>query len=86
MSVSTTPDGSITATLVSVPPRSTPIPSAALAELLAALGWPADDLDHALPPRAAYAGAGTPSSPPPAGNGSPTSTTTCPGSQTSMRS
>jgi PhzF family phenazine biosynthesis protein len=50
-------DGSVVATLVSVPPRSVPIPDADLAELLAALRWSAGDLDAALPPRAAYAGA-----------------------------
>lgn len=50
-------DGSVTATLVSVPPRSVPLTDADLAELLAALRWSADDLDPALPPRAAYAGA-----------------------------
>lgn len=47
----------MTATLVSVPPRSVPLADADLAELLAALRWSADDLDPALPPRAAYAGA-----------------------------
>jgi PhzF family phenazine biosynthesis protein len=52
-----TADGAVVATLVSVPPRSTPISEADLAELLAALRWPAGDLDSALPPRAAYAGA-----------------------------
>lgn len=50
-------DGSVVATLVSVPPRSMPISDADLAELLAALRWSADDLNPALPPRAAYAGA-----------------------------
>lgn len=57
--VSTTeaPDGRFTATLVSVPPRTVPISAADLAEVLAALRWPAGDLDPALPPRAAYAGA-----------------------------
>jgi PhzF family phenazine biosynthesis protein len=45
------------ATLVSVPPRSVPISDADLAEVLAALRWSAADLDPALPPRAAYAGA-----------------------------
>jgi PhzF family phenazine biosynthesis protein len=51
------PDGSVVATLVSVPPRSVPITQADLGELLVALRWPADDLDPALPPRVAYAGA-----------------------------
>ena len=50
-------DGTVRATLVSVPPRTAPIAAADLAELLAALRWSADDLDPALPPRAAYAGA-----------------------------
>ena len=47
----------MTATLVSVPPRSIPLAEADLAELLAALRWSPDDLDPALPPRVAYAGA-----------------------------
>ncbi|MDH6624251.1 PhzF family phenazine biosynthesis protein [Streptomyces sp. LBL] len=50
-------DGSMTASLVSVPPRSLPLAEADLAELLAALRWTPDDLDPALPPRVAYAGA-----------------------------
>jgi PhzF family phenazine biosynthesis protein len=50
-------DGSIVATLVSVAPRSAPISGEDLAELLAALHWSELDLDRALPPRAAYAGA-----------------------------
>jgi PhzF family phenazine biosynthesis protein len=57
VSTSTAPDGSVTATLVSVPPRSAPIPDNELAELLATLRWPATDLDPKLPPAAAYAGA-----------------------------
>jgi PhzF family phenazine biosynthesis protein len=57
VSTSTAPDGAMVATLVSVPPRSAPIPDADLTELLTALRWPADDLDPALPPRAACAGA-----------------------------
>lgn len=52
-----TADGWLAATLVSVAPRSTPIMAEDLAELLAALRWPATDLDQELPPRAAYAGA-----------------------------
>ncbi|MFJ3880543.1 PhzF family phenazine biosynthesis protein [Streptomyces sp. NPDC090077] len=51
------PDGAVVATLVSVEPRTEPIADADLAELLAALRWSASDLDPALPPRAAYAGA-----------------------------
>ncbi|MEU7381231.1 MULTISPECIES: PhzF family phenazine biosynthesis isomerase [unclassified Streptomyces] len=50
-------DGSVLASLVSVAPRSEPIAEADLTELLTALRWPATDLDPALPPRAAYAGA-----------------------------
>lgn len=51
------PDGAVVATLVSVAPRTAEITEADLAELLAALRWSAADLDPALPPRAAYAGA-----------------------------
>ncbi|MER5835485.1 PhzF family phenazine biosynthesis isomerase [Streptomyces sp. NPDC002130] len=50
-------DGSLVATLVSVPPRTAPLDEADLAELLAILGWSAGDLDPALPPRVAFAGA-----------------------------
>jgi PhzF family phenazine biosynthesis protein len=50
-------DGAVVATLVSVPPRVEPIEDDDLAVLLRALRWSADDLDPALPPRAAYAGA-----------------------------
>ena len=46
-----------TATLTSVEPRVAPIDPTDLEELLAALGWPASDLDPDLPPRVAYAGA-----------------------------
>jgi PhzF family phenazine biosynthesis protein len=49
--------GRLTATLTSVPPRSEELPGDDLEELLAALGWPAGDLDPQLPPRVAYAGA-----------------------------
>ncbi|MET8296823.1 PhzF family phenazine biosynthesis isomerase [Streptomyces sp. NPDC005180] len=51
------PHGAVVATLVSVAPRSAEISGADLAELLAALRWQPADLDPALPPRAAYAGA-----------------------------
>ncbi|MBC3839988.1 PhzF family phenazine biosynthesis protein [Streptacidiphilus sp. 4-A2] len=51
------PDGSVVATLVSVPPRVEPIGDAELEQLLAALRWSAAELDPGLPPRAAYAGA-----------------------------
>ncbi|MFJ7341014.1 PhzF family phenazine biosynthesis protein [Streptomyces sp. NPDC101110] len=50
-------DGTLVATLVSVPPRTVPLGEADLAELLAILGWTAEDLDPALPPRVAFAGA-----------------------------
>ncbi|MEV4624807.1 PhzF family phenazine biosynthesis isomerase [Micromonospora sp. NPDC049523] len=52
-----TPDGTTTATLTSVAPRTDPIDATDLAELLAALRWDPADLDPALPPRVAYAGA-----------------------------
>ncbi|MGX1614951.1 PhzF family phenazine biosynthesis protein [Micromonospora chalcea] len=50
-------DGITTATLTSVAPRSVPLAVGDLAALLAALRWSPDDLDAALPPRVAYAGA-----------------------------
>jgi PhzF family phenazine biosynthesis protein len=50
-------DGSLVATLVSVAPRSVPLEEGDLAELLEILGWSAADLDPALPPRVAFAGA-----------------------------
>jgi len=50
-------DGSMVATLISVPPRSVELADDDLTELLASLRWPASDLDIALPPRVAYAGA-----------------------------
>jgi PhzF family phenazine biosynthesis protein len=50
-------DGPPVATLTSVPPRSLPVAAANLAEALAALGWDAAELDPALPPRVAFAGA-----------------------------
>lgn len=48
--------GAITATLTSVAPRVEDAPGD-LAEALAALRWSAGDLDPALPPRVAFAGA-----------------------------
>jgi PhzF family phenazine biosynthesis protein len=45
------------ATLTSVEPRIATLADADLGELLAALGWAKEDLDPALPPRVAYAGA-----------------------------
>ncbi|WP_329398383.1 PhzF family phenazine biosynthesis isomerase [Streptomyces melanogenes] len=49
-------DGALRATLTSVEPHSEDIAPDDLAEALAALDWPAADLDPALPPRIAYAG------------------------------
>jgi PhzF family phenazine biosynthesis protein len=49
--------GLVTATLVSVPPRTVALASADRDEMLAALGWSAAELDPALPPRVAFAGA-----------------------------
>ncbi|MET9918440.1 PhzF family phenazine biosynthesis protein [Streptomyces sp. NPDC059605] len=49
--------GELRATLTSVEPHVTEIAPDDLAEALAALDWPAADLDPALPPRIAYAGA-----------------------------
>jgi PhzF family phenazine biosynthesis protein len=50
-------DGSTTATLVSVPPRTVPLPDGERRALLAALRWDERDLDPTLPLRVAYAGA-----------------------------
>ncbi|MGW0855059.1 PhzF family phenazine biosynthesis isomerase [Streptomyces sp. NPDC002690] len=50
-------DGTLRATLTSVEPQVTDIAPADLAQALAALDWPAGDLDPALPPRIAFAGA-----------------------------
>jgi PhzF family phenazine biosynthesis protein len=50
-------DGTLTATLVSVSPKSAELHGPLLAELLAILGWTASDLDEALPPRIAFGGA-----------------------------
>ncbi|WP_030326315.1 PhzF family phenazine biosynthesis isomerase [Streptomyces sp. NRRL B-3229] len=49
--------GTVRATLTSVEPHIVEISDADLAEALAALDWPADDLDPAFPPRIAFAGA-----------------------------
>jgi PhzF family phenazine biosynthesis protein len=59
VTVSTAPggDGLLRATLVSVAPRTVALDDADAAELLAALGWSVADLDPALPPRVAFAGA-----------------------------
>jgi PhzF family phenazine biosynthesis protein len=50
-------DGQLEARMTSVPTRVVEIAPDALAELLTALRWSDTDLDPALPPRAAYAGA-----------------------------
>ncbi|MFD8205640.1 PhzF family phenazine biosynthesis protein [Streptomyces sp. NPDC059695] len=49
--------GALRATLTSVEPHIEEIAAGDLAEALAALDWPAGDLDPALPPRIAFAGA-----------------------------
>ncbi|HEX6446924.1 MAG TPA: PhzF family phenazine biosynthesis isomerase [Streptosporangiales bacterium] len=54
--VTRTGDG-YAATLTSVEPHVEPVDDADVAEALAALGWRWSDLDPALPPRIAYAGA-----------------------------
>lgn len=50
-------DGRWLATLESVPPQHRPPPDDLLAEALACLGWREDELDPAIPPALAYAGA-----------------------------
>lgn len=50
-------DGVFVATLTSVPPRTAALRDDDLELLLAALDWERSDLDPALPPRVAYAGA-----------------------------
>ncbi|MFF7193466.1 PhzF family phenazine biosynthesis protein [Streptomyces sp. NPDC008079] len=57
VTVSTGPGGTPLATMTSVEPYVEDIAPDALAEALAALDWPAADLDPAFPPRVAYAGA-----------------------------
>ncbi|MER5728590.1 PhzF family phenazine biosynthesis isomerase [Streptomyces sp. NPDC002138] len=56
VSVEATGEG-LRATLTSVEPHLEEIGAADLAEALAALDWPAADLDPAFPPKIAYAGA-----------------------------
>ena len=51
------PAGELQATLTSVAPRTVDLTDGDLTALLDALGWRANDLDAALPPRIAYAGA-----------------------------
>lgn len=55
--VSRARDGVLTATLTSVPPAVAEAAQDDVAEALAALRWSRADLDPALPPRVAYAGA-----------------------------
>jgi PhzF family phenazine biosynthesis protein len=50
-------EGARIATLVSVTPRHAPAPVALLREALAALRWRKDELDPAIPPALAFAGA-----------------------------
>ncbi|MFE9657855.1 PhzF family phenazine biosynthesis protein [Micromonospora sp. NPDC006431] len=50
-------DGTTTATLISVEPRTKPVSASDLAALLEALRWTSGDLDATLPPRIAFAGA-----------------------------
>ena len=50
-------DGSVLATLTSVAPAVHDIPARDVERLLALLGWRADELDPALPPKLSYAGA-----------------------------
>jgi PhzF family phenazine biosynthesis protein len=49
--------GALRATLTSVEPYVEEAPDAVVGEALAALGWTAEELEPALPPRIAYAGA-----------------------------
>ncbi|MFB7178358.1 PhzF family phenazine biosynthesis protein [Streptomyces sp. NPDC056257] len=57
VSVTAEDGGRLRATLTSVEPHIEEIGADDLAEALAALDWPVGDLDPALPPRIAYAGA-----------------------------
>lgn len=57
MSTALAPDGTTTATLISVEPQTKPIAASDLAALLEALRWAPGDLDATLPPRVAFAGA-----------------------------
>ncbi|WP_031073147.1 PhzF family phenazine biosynthesis isomerase [Streptomyces sp. NRRL S-118] len=49
-------EGAVLATLTSVPTRSRPAASSELDATLHSLGWPAADLDPALPPHVAFGG------------------------------
>jgi PhzF family phenazine biosynthesis protein len=57
VAVTKSADGSPYAVLTSVVPHTEPVADADVTEALAALNWPAADLDPALVPRIAYAGA-----------------------------
>ncbi|MGH8893695.1 MAG: PhzF family phenazine biosynthesis protein [Actinomycetes bacterium] len=57
MSTQRDAEGAITATLVSVPPRTADLGDDDRAALLTSLRWRPTDLDDALPPRVAFAGA-----------------------------
>lgn len=57
VSTAVAPDGTTTATLISVEPRTEPIDESDFAALLEALRWAPGDLDATLPPRVAFAGA-----------------------------
>ncbi|MEU5810148.1 PhzF family phenazine biosynthesis isomerase [Streptomyces sp. NPDC047718] len=57
VSVAATDGGGLRAVLTSVEPHTEEIADADLAEALAALDWPAADLDPQFPPRIAFAGA-----------------------------
>ncbi|MYW64575.1 PhzF family phenazine biosynthesis isomerase [Streptomyces sp. SID8379] len=57
VTVSGGPGEALRATLTSVEPHVADVRDEDLAEALAALDWPAADLDPAFPPRVAYAGA-----------------------------
>ncbi|MFI5973263.1 PhzF family phenazine biosynthesis isomerase [Streptomyces sp. NPDC051452] len=56
LDTSTTPAGSVTATLTSVPTRSRPASEAEVHASLTALRWSSEDLDPALPPHVAFGG------------------------------
>ncbi|MFJ5776269.1 PhzF family phenazine biosynthesis isomerase [Streptomyces sp. NPDC093094] len=56
LDTSAEPEGSMTATLTSVPTRSRPASDAEVSASLAALHWSPEDLDPALPPHVAFGG------------------------------
>ncbi|MFG2191365.1 PhzF family phenazine biosynthesis isomerase [Streptomyces sp. NPDC048639] len=57
VTVTTDASGTLRATLTSVEPRIEPVSGEDVTEALASLGWDPADLDPALPPRIAFAGA-----------------------------